>query len=74
MLSHAVISERAHLVGDVASVKAGMQAMALLMASRAITRHCAEDVLAQCAEDLSRLTGQLRRIDAAIRGTAVHNV
>ena len=74
MLSHEVISERAYLAGDVASVRAGMKAMKLLMASRAITRHCAEAVLAQCAEDLSQLTGRLRRIDASIRGAAVHNV
>ncbi len=74
MLSNGLISERAYLVGDVASVTAGMRAMERLVACRAITRHCAEEVLAQCAEDLSQLTGQLRRIDASIRGTAVHNV
>lgn len=70
MHSHAVISERTHLVGDVASVKAGMQALKRLVASRAITRHCAEEVLAQCAQDLSQLNDRLRRIDAAIREAA----
>jgi hypothetical protein len=51
MHSHAVISERAYVVGDVANVKSGMQSLKLLVASRAITRHFAENVLAQCAED-----------------------
>jgi len=67
MLSDAVISERAYRAGDVASVKAGLQVVKVLVASLAITRHCAEKVLAQCAEDLRRLTRQLGCIDA------VHN-
>ena len=74
MLSQAEISQRAYLVGDLASVKAGMRAMEFLIARRAITRHCAEEVLAQCAEDLGQLTSRLLRLDALIRSTAVHNV
>jgi len=71
MLSNSLISERAYLVGDVASLTAGMRAMGLLMTSRAITRHRAEQVLSQCAEDLRRLTGRLRCIEAM--DAAPHN-
>ena len=72
MLPNGLILERSYLACDVASVKAGMRAMKLLVASRAITRHCAEEVLAQCAEDLRSLTGRLRCIDAM--NAAAHNV
>ena len=71
MLSGALTSERAYVAGDVASVKAGVRTLQRLLASRAITRHCAEEVLAQCAADLRRLTRQLRCIDAG--DAAVHN-
>ena len=74
MLTDDVISERAYIVGDVASVTSGMRSIELLLASRAITRHCAQDVLEQCAEDLRQLAARLRCIDASVRGTAVHNV
>ena len=41
------------------------------MASRAITRHCAGDVVAQCVEDLSELSGRLCHIAAAVSGAAL---
>jgi hypothetical protein len=54
-----------------ASLNVGMGAIERLASSRSITRHCAEEVLAQCAEDLSRLARRLRLLD---QKRAAHNV
>jgi hypothetical protein len=59
--------ERSHVAADVANVELGMGNVQLLVARRAITRDQAELVLAQCMEELTRLSTRLALRDVLIQ-------
>ena len=66
MEHHPLLVERSHVAADVANVELGMRNVQLLVARRAITRDQAELVLAQCMEELTRLSTRLGDIDILI--------
>ena len=71
-----LLVERSRVAADLANVEKGMIDLQMLVARRAITRDRAELTLAQCSEELKRLTRQLADIDRSLSlllGGALHS-
>jgi hypothetical protein len=66
MRVRALLVERRRVAADLANVEKGMRDLQLLVARRAITRDRAELVLAQCTDELKRLTAQLADADQSL--------
>jgi hypothetical protein len=66
MRIRALLTERSRVAADLANVQKGMRDLQLLVARRGITRDRAELVLAQCAEEVKRLTERLADMDQSL--------
>ena len=62
----ALLVERSRVAADLANVEKGMRNLQVLVARRAITRDRSELVLAQCTDELKRLTERLADINESL--------
>ena len=62
----ALLVERSRVAADLANVEKGMRDLQLLVARRAMTRERSELVLAQCTDELNRLTRRLTDLDRSL--------
>jgi hypothetical protein len=61
-----LLGERSYTVADIANLQKGLESIRGLVTARAITRDKGELAVAQCTEELKRLTERLADIDGSI--------